>query len=281
MNINKWGTKHWFKQKLELQGTNEPVAYFGHKNSGYQRYRHMKLLEFIQGFIKSHNLDNPSNLLDIGCGTGDLTAMLYTGLNVKASGVDFVEPAISIAKKNYPWINFSVGELPQLGFPDGTFDCIVASEVIYYLNQNDRETTITEIARVLKKNGLFIMSSVLGNNYLTEQTASILLSNKFSIEKTNYLYFKTYHKLISPIVYCHNAYYVVKSNSEVNGLPLFLKKYPWVYKNVLSLAFFKVIFHITSPILRSSKLVSYVESKSSVNYKSQDITNITLISLKK
>lgn len=73
-------------------------------------------------------------VLELGCGTGDLLSQLRPGYGV---GVDLSPHMIDIAKKRHPDLEFIQGDIED---PDclvsikGTFDVIVLSDTIGYLN---------------------------------------------------------------------------------------------------------------------------------------------------
>ena len=57
------------------------------------------------------------NILDIGCGLGDLTARLCQGNPQHAVfGVDLSENAVKWGSRHYPSVRFSIGALPELSF---------------------------------------------------------------------------------------------------------------------------------------------------------------------
>ncbi|MFM7371693.1 MAG: class I SAM-dependent methyltransferase, partial [Sphaerospermopsis kisseleviana] len=60
---------------------------------------------YYQDIQKLHNFIIPSgsNVLEIGCGTGDLLAATNPKLGV---GIDFSETVVSIAKDKYPDLDF-------------------------------------------------------------------------------------------------------------------------------------------------------------------------------
>ena len=100
-------------------------------------------------------------VLDVGVGTGHMTALYSPGKNV--TGLDFSEEMIRIAKGVIPQVPCVVADLNQpLPFPDGSFDTVVASEVIYYLE--DRGKFFHELRRVLSPRGRIIL--FFGNSYL-------------------------------------------------------------------------------------------------------------------
>ena len=74
------------------------------------------------------------NVLDLGCGTGHLLAALNPARGV---GIDFSSGMIDVARRNYPDLEFRVGDVEDpslLAALEGPFDVIVLSDTIGSLN---------------------------------------------------------------------------------------------------------------------------------------------------
>jgi len=106
----------------------------------------------------------PGHILDLACGTGDLTLDLTRMANNHAeiTGLDFSEPMLEIARrkigvsKQVKFINGDAGNLP---FTDGYFDCIgisFAMRNLTYRNPNV-DKHLSEVLRVLRPGGRFVI----------------------------------------------------------------------------------------------------------------------------
>ena len=92
----------------------------------------------------------PGRVLDIGCGPGVMTAEIATR-GWEYYGVDLSPQMIAAATvkfANRPGINFAVGAVEKLNFPDRHFDVVVAMGLVEYLA--DEAAALREIGRVLK-----------------------------------------------------------------------------------------------------------------------------------
>lgn len=95
-------------------------------------------------------------ILDAGCGTGYGSNLLAS--KGRVIGIDSNNEAIRFAKKNYKdKVNFLLSDITKLQFQNEEFDCICLFEVIEHLT-NPRKF-LSEMKRVLRKEGLFILSS--------------------------------------------------------------------------------------------------------------------------
>jgi len=71
-------------------------------------------------------------VLDIGCGLGGFTNLLFQRNGGGIIGIDISKTAIEKAKKRYPYIQFTVGNIITDDLKE-RFDLIVMSEVIWYI----------------------------------------------------------------------------------------------------------------------------------------------------
>ncbi len=98
-------------------------------------------------------------VLDVGCGTGDLTltAKKYVGAFGSAYGIDATPEGINIARKKAKRSGseavFEVGLIEKIAYPDATFDVIISRLVIHHLPDDLKRRGFKEIYRVLKPGG--------------------------------------------------------------------------------------------------------------------------------
>jgi ubiquinone/menaquinone biosynthesis C-methylase UbiE len=94
--------------------------------------------------------------LDAGCGTGTLARLLAAEKGCRVLGVDASEEMIANCPPT-PNTEFRhIGDICQTGLPDGAFDGVLCSSVLEYVS-NPR-VALTELRRVLKPNGLLVIS---------------------------------------------------------------------------------------------------------------------------
>jgi demethylmenaquinone methyltransferase / 2-methoxy-6-polyprenyl-1,4-benzoquinol methylase len=108
---------------------------------------------------------NPEKILDICCGTGDLSISVarLAAKDAKVTGLDFSRPMLDVAVKKAQKagldITFVTGDIADIPFPDNSFDsmCIgFGFRNLTYKNEKSAKY-IFEILRVLKPGGRFII----------------------------------------------------------------------------------------------------------------------------
>ena len=118
------------------------------EKSKYFHKEDAKYLSFI--------IPKKSNILEIGCGVGDLLASLEPERGV---GIDISEAMIANAKKNFPQFEFLVGDvevLESLNKIQGTFDYILLSDTIGYLD--DCQSTLNLLHKFCKQETRIVVS---------------------------------------------------------------------------------------------------------------------------
>jgi len=102
-------------------------------------------------------------ILDLGCGTGNLTILLskllYSDCNI--IGVDISHGQIAQAKKklgnNSSNLTFKVMDAKSLDFKDENFNIVIISAALHEMDKNERLDVLCEIYRVLKNSGIFLI----------------------------------------------------------------------------------------------------------------------------
>jgi len=110
-------------------------------------------------------VSQPEKVLDLCCGTGDLTANLawLAGTDVEVTGLDYSQPMLDIAvKKTKPLagkLSLVPGDAAALPFPDGYFGCVGISFAFRNLTYKNplAGCYIAEVLRVLRAGGKFVI----------------------------------------------------------------------------------------------------------------------------
>lgn len=91
-------------------------------------------------------------ILDLGCGTGDLTNLIQLeGANVMGS--DFSEEMIRKAKEKYPFIKFTVEDARNFDYKE-SLDAVFSNAALHWMLE--KESVIKSVYKSLKKGGRFV-----------------------------------------------------------------------------------------------------------------------------
>jgi SAM-dependent methyltransferase len=113
---------------------------------------HLKRYRFAEPWCRGREV------LDAACGVGYGSAELGRVAR-KVLGVDVDPDAIAYATARYaaPNVEFAIMDLAALTLEDESFDTVCAFEAIEHVR--DREAVLAEVARVLRAEGTFLLST--------------------------------------------------------------------------------------------------------------------------
>jgi len=117
--------------------------------------------KYGEGILSYLNPKPGETILDLGCGTGDLTKEIFlSGANVV--GVDNSADMIAKARTKYPDIEFQQMDARKLKF-DTRFDAIFSNAVLHWIPE--KEKVIERMHSLLKENGRIVLEfGGKGNN---------------------------------------------------------------------------------------------------------------------
>lgn len=128
----------------------------------FQKRRSQEIIRIL----KELPLDHP-RILDVGCATGWMTKMLSEFGT--AEGVDLSETAIEKAKKDFPGIKYTAGDLYEIELTSEPVDLVVCQEVIPHVS--DQPLLMRRIAEVIKPGGYLIITAA--NRFVMERMRDV------------------------------------------------------------------------------------------------------------
>jgi demethylmenaquinone methyltransferase/2-methoxy-6-polyprenyl-1,4-benzoquinol methylase len=92
-----------------------------------------------------------ARVLDVACGTGDLSIEIFERTEADVVGVDFCRPMLELARQKTRRISFVEGDALRLPFADRTFDLVTIGFGLR--NLSSTASGLSELRRVLKPGG--------------------------------------------------------------------------------------------------------------------------------
>ncbi len=115
--------------------------------------KHDFVSKFGEGILSYLQPKSGETILDLGCGTGDLTEEIFQK-GVRVIGMDNSAEMIQAAKTKFPFIEFLQTDARIMNF-DTRFDAIFSNAVLHWIKE--KELVIRQMHLLLKENGRIVL----------------------------------------------------------------------------------------------------------------------------
>lgn len=141
-------------------------------------YKDAQPRECILDFFEKYgNKFEDGKVLDLGCGNGR-NLRYIAKLGFETHGIDISEKGLDQLKETLKQENISAdvqrGSFYKLPYRDKIFDCVVSINVFQHNNWEGAEKSFAEASRVLKNDGLFLLSARSLSRELPEDRKDII-----------------------------------------------------------------------------------------------------------
>lgn len=114
--------------------------------------QHSFVWRFGASLLESLKPQAGERILDVGCGTGQLTAEIARS-GATVTGLDKSAEMLAEARKNYPDLQFVLGDAAGFQFPE-PFDAVFSNAALHWVK--DAEAAVKSIATALRPGGRFV-----------------------------------------------------------------------------------------------------------------------------
>jgi len=189
------------------------------------KFMDLKLYKQSIDAFKSH-ITSGDNVLDLGCGPGNVSKYLFDCDNtLKIFGIDLSVEMINLARINAPEIEFYVGDIRNLKeFAYKKYEAIIAAFCLPFLYDTEASSFISNISKMLKRNGTLYLSTMMGSGHRFEvpgfSDGDMFFFNYYSKEFLN-IEFEKNDLMIEEYI---EQDYMTKSDSILKDMIFILKK---------------------------------------------------------
>ena len=128
------------------------------------RFMDLDIYNDTYDFICNSVIKLKANILEIGCGPGNITKYLLAKRpDFNIFGIDIAPNMIELAKKNNSKASFAVMDNREISMLETKYDAIVCGFCLPYLSENDSQKLLFDANNLLNENGFLYLSFVEGD----------------------------------------------------------------------------------------------------------------------
>jgi 2-polyprenyl-3-methyl-5-hydroxy-6-metoxy-1,4-benzoquinol methylase len=127
-----------------------------------------KVKDFIKSYARPHE-----QALDLGCGTGRLTFRIHEN-NMVVKGIDLDETMIEVARKNYPNLDFEVGDMTEVIKSNQQYTLITCfGNTLPHLSRKLLQAFFVNVEKSLTHDGIMMIQMLNYDLILKEKPQSL------------------------------------------------------------------------------------------------------------
>jgi ubiquinone/menaquinone biosynthesis C-methylase UbiE len=108
---------------------------------------------FKQSFLELFSKTAAQNILEIGCGEGEMLRLMRQESSAQLTGFDVEIPILQQARKNCPDANLALADAHAMAYPSKAFDLVIACEVLEHIMYP--EQVLAEAKRLSRRYAIF------------------------------------------------------------------------------------------------------------------------------
>ena len=121
-------------------------------DAGLYDDKHSFVWKMAEGLLELLAAQPGERILDIGCGTGHLTAKIAAS-GAEVTGMDRSAEMVRQAREAYPEIRFEVADATNIPL-EGGFDAVFSNATLHWIKEPEK--VVAEISRLLKPDGRLV-----------------------------------------------------------------------------------------------------------------------------
>ena len=158
------GTESMDKTQTTIHSYNTNAKAYAGKFMEYAPY-----VSQVNEFAKFLAPDD--EVLDVGCGPGNVAKQLLAAKPLKITGIDLSGEMVRLAAANAPTGKFLCRDIRQAEFPSRQFDAVILSFCIVHLSEAEAQALLRKAVSWLKDQGVLYLGFMAGKKAGFEQTS--------------------------------------------------------------------------------------------------------------
>lgn len=121
------------------------------------RNKELQMEQFYLDLLQIH-IPKGSQILDVGCGTGEPIAHYLIQQGYGVTGIDASKKMISLCKKRFPKEKWLLADMRHLDLQD-KFHAVIAWHSLFHLAHDDQRKTLKILLSLVESKGLFLFTT--------------------------------------------------------------------------------------------------------------------------
>jgi len=155
------------------------LKYLKHLARSGSTFIHPKGFEATDLLISKLDIKPSDNILEIGCGTGGTLIEIINRFGIKVTAVEILDEMIKAAEEKLKFLKLtdkaeiiSIKPGEKYPFENNSFNKIYAESVLGFQDKAGMEFIFSEVKRLLKPNGIFILNDALWKAGVPDNTVN-------------------------------------------------------------------------------------------------------------
>ncbi|MCX6215742.1 methyltransferase domain-containing protein [Spirosoma sp.] len=123
-------------------------------NADLYQQKHAFVFHFGADVLTLLNPKPDERILDLGCGTGELTAQIAES-GAEVVGLDASPSMIAKARQSFPHLSFQEGDARNFG-ANQPFDALFSNATLHWVKETDQPSVLSAAFNALKPSGRFV-----------------------------------------------------------------------------------------------------------------------------
>lgn len=148
----------------------------------------------LNSVLQNQKNDEKINILDLGCGPGELIEELNSKFNnLNITGIDFSEKMLEVSKKRNPHTKHIKMDVAELNNLNDKFNIIICTHSLPYYKEPRK--VMGELSRLLEDDGRVLIGFASGDNFYDKLALSFV---KLTTGPANYPSDEKFKQIIEP-----------------------------------------------------------------------------------
>jgi ubiquinone/menaquinone biosynthesis C-methylase UbiE len=173
----------------------------------------------LRNLLDTSGVGAPSQVLEVGCGTGNYILALHEACGCTGYGIDPSAQMLAQPRSHSDQVTFRIGSAEQIEFPNNTFDLLFSVDVIHHVPRP--LTFFREAFRVLKAGGQICTATDSAEIIHHRQPLSVYFPETVAVDLERYPPIAELRGLYQQALFRHIREFTVEFATTLNDIQMY------------------------------------------------------------